>query len=399
MKKRKILFVMESLEIGGAEKSLITILNMIDKEQYDIDLFLFNHHGDFMNFIPKEVKLLPPPEKYEIFIKNRKLAPIKFLLRGDIKSFYNTLLWLVNAGWAKLRRKKIYIGWNHICHLFDCINTKYHTSIAFLERKTMYFNVDKVNSKNKIGFIHNDYSVYPYDEKLDKHYFQYYNKIPTVSEHCREVLIEKFPEYEEKFIVIKNMISKELILGMSKMKIDGVKKNEKEVTLVSVGRLVKQKGFDIAINVCKKLIDKNIDIKWYVVGEGPEKENLKKKIGQYNLDNNFILVGSDINPYRWMNIADVYVQPSRFEGYGITVAEAKVLNKPIVASDIKEFDELLSNNRGILAKDEDDFVESIISVIENQILRNSLVSRLNKEVVDYKEIDILYNVIESGKHE
>ena len=189
MKKKKILFIMESLGIGGAEKSLLTILDMIDKEKYDINLYLFNHTGQFMKFIPDDVNLLPLPKKFGVFNLNRKFAPLNFLLRGDIRSSYHSLLWLINVLISKVKKKNIYIGWNHINYLFDDLDIEYDTSIAFLERKTIYFNVDKVKAKNKIGFIHNDYSIYPYDDKMDREYFKYYNKIATVSDHCKEVLI------------------------------------------------------------------------------------------------------------------------------------------------------------------------------------------------------------------
>ena len=393
MQKKKVLFIMESLGIGGAEKSLLTILDMIDKEKYDIDLYLFNHNGKFMNFIPENVNVLPLPRKYDLFSKNRKVAPYKFLLKGDIKSSRHSLLWLINVIISKVTKKKLYIGWNHINNLFDNLEKEYDTSIAFLERKTIYFNVDKVKAKNKIGFIHNDYSIYPYDDKMDRKYFKYYNKIVTVSDHCKEVLINIFPEYKEKFLVIKNMISKDLITNMSKVSIDGIKKDNNEVTLVSVGRLVKQKGFDNAIKICALLKKKSINVKWYIVGEGPEKTALENEIRNNSLENNFILVGADTNPYRWMNIADIYVQPSRFEGFGITVAEAKALNKPIVASNIPEFEELLGDGKGVLANDIDDFVLKIISILKDADLKNSLINTLKTDKYYLDDLAKLQDII------
>ena len=186
-KKKKILFIMESLHIGGAEKSLLTILNLLDYNRYDVDLFLFDYKGEFFKMIPKNVKLLPLCKKYKIFSRDRKLSPIIFLLKLDFKSFYHSIHWLLKALISKIKREKLYIGWDDIKYFFDDINKKYDTSIAFLERKTIYFNVDKVKSKNKIGFIHNDYSIYPYDVKLDSKYFSYYKYIATVSEHCKEI--------------------------------------------------------------------------------------------------------------------------------------------------------------------------------------------------------------------
>lgn len=393
MEKKRILFIMESLGIGGAEKSLLTILNLIDYNKYDVDLFLFRHTGDFFSMIPKQVNVLNEDTNYKIFSDNRKLSPIKFLLRFDLKSFFYSIRWLIGVFYSKIKKEKLYIGWKNIEKLFKGIDKEYDTSIAFLERKTIYFNVDKVKSKNKVGFIHNDYSKYPYDDKLDRYYFKYYNKIPTVSEHCKDVLRELFPEYKEKFIVIKNMVSKKLINEMTVQPIENYSIDKSYVNIVSVGRLNYQKGFDEAVDICKKLIDENIPIKWYIVGEGEERQNIENKIKKYNMENSFFLVGADTNPYRWMRMCDIYVQPSRFEGYGITVAEAKVLNKPIIARDIPEFVELLKNDKGILAKTKEDFVTKIKTLVDNKKMRAELINKLKEEDIDMKEIDKLNEIM------
>lgn len=391
--KKKILFVMESLSIGGAEKSLVTILKMIDYNEYDVDLFLFEHSGDFMNLIPQEVNLLDENMKYKLFSKNRKLSFIKFFLRGQFKLALCSLRWNIGAVISKLKGKKLYIGWNNIELMFNKLDVEYDTSIAFLERKTIYFNVDKVNSKNKIGFIHNDYSKYPFDEILDRYYFKFYNKIPTVSEHCKDVLDAIFPEYKEKFIVVKNMVSKELIYDMAKLPIEGFDIDEKNINIVSVGRLTKQKGFDRIVPICIKLRANDINFKWYIVGDGEERKTLQSQINDAKLEDYITLVGKHSNPYKWINIADIYVQPSRFEGYGITVAEAKALNKPIVGSEIPEFKELLSDGKGLLAHDEEEFVSKIYSLINNESLRNEIINNQKKEKDDIEELKKLYRII------
>ena len=384
---------MESLEIGGAEKSLLTILNLIDYNKYDVDLFLFKHNGDFFSMIPSQVHLLEENKNYKIFNDNRKISPLKFLIKLDFNKFYHSSIWLWKTLLSKLKKEKLYIGWNHIKYFFNNIEKEYDTSIAFLERKTVYFNIDKVHAKNKIGFIHNDYSIYPYDDKLDRYYFKNYNKIATVSEHCKDVLIELFPEYKDKFIVIKNMVSKELIKKLSQEKITNNKLDKNSINLVSVGRLVNQKGFDQAVLICKKLVNANLNIHWYIIGEGEERPHLEALIKENKLENNLFLIGADTNPYKWINIADIYVQPSRFEGYGITVAEAKSLNKPIVASDIPEFRELLNDGKGLLSKNIDDFVMNIEKLIKDKKLKTKLIANLKQEVNTLEELDKLEKIM------
>ena len=393
MKKKKILFIMESLRIGGAEKSLLTILNLLDYTKYEVDLFLFKHNGDFFPMIPSQVHLLEESKSYKIFSDNRKMSTLKFLTKLDFNKVYHSSIWLFQTLISKIKKEKLYIGWNHVKYFFDTIEKEYDTSIAFLERKTIYFNIDKVKSKNKIGFIHNDYSIYPYDDKLDRYYFKYYNKIAIVSEHCKDVLMQIFPEYKDKFIVIKNMVSKELIERLSQEKIINNKLYKNSIKIVSVGRLVKQKGFDQAIIICKKLVENNINIQWYIIGEGEERNHLESLIKEYQLENNIFLVGADTNPYKWINIADIYVQPSRFEGYGITVAEAKTLNKPIVASDIPEFRELLNNEKGLLSKNINDFITNIEKIINDKKLKTKLINNLKLEKITFEELDKLEKIM------
>lgn len=390
--KKKILFIMESLRIGGAEKSLLTILNLIDYTKYDVDLFLFSHTGEFFNMIPKEVNILPEDEKYKIFKENRKKSFIKYIMKLDFKSAFYSICWLIGVLFSKLKKQKLYIGWKYVKNLFSSIEKEYDTSIAFLERKTIYFNVDKVNSKNKIGFIHNDYSVYPFDKNLDSYYFKCYNKIVTVSEHCKEVLMNIFPEYNEKFLVIKNMISPELIKKLSREKIQSYSIDENHINIVSVGRLVEQKGFDRAVLICENLVRKGYKIRWYIVGDGSQRKILSRQIIDKELSENMFLIGADTNPYKWMNIADIYVQPSRFEGYGITAAEAMSLSKAMVVSDIPEFREILKE-KALYACNENEFVQNIETLINNNEIRKKIEYSNVNEDMSLTELNKLYTIL------
>ena len=393
--KKRILFIMDSLRIGGAEKSLVTILNLLDYEKYDIDLYLLNHEGEFYSFIPKQVNILKEDSNYKIFAQGRKKSVIMYLLKFDFKNAFYSLCWLFGALLYRITNKKLYIGWKFIKKIIKPLDKEYDTSIAFLERKTIYFNVNKVKAKNKIGFIHNDYSKHPYNYKLEKKYFKYYNKIATVSESCKCVLENIFPEYKEKFIVIKNIVLKGIIVKLSKEKIDTYDINRDCTNIVSVGRLVYQKGFDIAIEICKKLVDDGIKINWYIIGEGEERHNLEELIKKHNLEKNFILVGRDVNPYKWMNIADIYIQPSRWEGYGITVAEAMKLEKLIITSNIREFKELLKNEKGIIANDTNDFYSKIKENIINREIREKYINNLKTEKDNLDEIKKIIRFLDS----
>lgn len=371
-KKCKILFVMESLRIGGAEKSLISLLSKIDYEKYEVELLLFHHHGELMNFLPHQVKLIPEDRSYRVFADNWKTAFVRYLFRGDIKRFWYSLLYLIGVIKYRIKREPLYIGWEMVRNLFEKREFKADIAIAYLERKTIYFTAENVQAPYKLAFIHNDYSHYPFDRKLDEKYFVYYNKIAAVSKHCREVLVDIFPQYAGKFIVVRNTISSSMILAMAQKPIY-LKRNPEELIIVTVGRLVKQKGYDTAIRTCKLLCEEGIPIRWYAIGAGPDKEKLKKMIEKNNLDNHFFLAGATTNPYNWMLAADIYVQPSRFEGFGITVSEAKALNKKIVCSDIPEFREQLGGYPNVTyaeAHDAGAFQKAVVAMRNKKLLES-----------------------------
>ena len=250
-----------------------------------------------------------------------------------------------------------------------------------------------VQADKKIGFIHNDYNRIEHNKKMDSKYLECMNIIPTVSEHCMEVLKEVFPNQSEKFCVIKNMVSKDIIGSMAKEK-SNIDKKENYIYLNTVARLVHQKGIDIAVDICNDLIKKGYTIKWFVCGDGNDRVKLEKKIKEYNLENNFILLGSQTNPYKYMNLCDIYVQPSRYEGYGITVAEAKVLCKPIIASDIPEFrEQIINGETGMLCETRDDFVKEIEHLINNEKFRKQMQKNLKKTRCDMEELKKLEEIL------
>ncbi len=197
--------------------------------------------------------------------------------------------------------------------------------------------------------------------------------------------------------MIKNMVSKKMINQMAEEKLD-IERKDNEIMITTVGRLVKQKGIDQAIEVCKMLVDKGYPIKWYVVGGGEEEGSLNKKIVENQLQDNFILVGPQKNPYKWMKNCDIYVTTSRFEGYAVTMLEAKALAKPIVATDINEFKEqIVDGENGYLAKDNEMMYNKIVEMIENKNgIKERFIQNLEKDesIENKEELEKLYGIID-----
>ena len=160
--------------------------------------------------------------------------------------------------------------------------------------------------------------------------------------------------------------------------------------------MIKEKGIDIAIECCEVLVKRGIQLEWIVVGEGSERENLQQLINERNLNDRFKLIGSRANPYPYIKKCDIYVQPSRYEGFGITLAEAKVLRKPIVASNIPEFIEQIENGiTGVIYKDIQEMINSIENLVLDMNFRKMLIRNLkNINMDNINEIEKLEKLLE-----
>ena len=155
-------------------------------------------------------------------------------------------------------------------------------------------------------------------------------------------------------------------------KFDGIK-------IVTVGRLSREKGQDLAINALLKLKQDGYKVRWYCVGEGNARDEYEKLIKEKNLEGNFILLGANPNPYPYIKKSDIYVQTSRHEGYCLTLAEAKCLCKPIVTTNFIGAYEQIKNkiNGFIVNQNEDDIYEKIKFIIDNNYIRDKFISNLN----------------------
>ena len=343
--KKKLLFAIPSLSAGGGEKSLVTLLSQIDYEKFEVDLFLFNHEGIFMDLLPPEVNILSLPESYKAFS-----LP---LFRSISKLFIGRQLQLINQrflySWKYRSVNNIAIreqcNWKYLSNSFETLNKDYDVAIGFLEKSSTYFIVDKVKAKKKIGWVHIDYDHLGMDPNFDIKYFKKLDHIITVSEECGEILKRRFPSEKHKVEVIYNIVSPILIHKMANLVNEDVyQKNKDEIHIVSIGRLHPQKGYEIAIEACKKLIDLGVKIKWNIIGDGEERDRLTNLIRQNNLEEHFKLLGLKANPYPYIKQADIYAQTSRFEGKSIAIDEAKILQKPILITNYSTAKDQIKNN-------------------------------------------------------
>ncbi|PLR68733.1 glycosyltransferase [Bacillus sp. UMB0893] len=396
--KKNLLFVIPGLDAGGGEKSLVNLLTQIDYTLYNVDLLLFNQNGIFMKYLPKEVIILPLPKEYIDFALPATESIKKFFLSANLYMAYQRILFAITNKTIKNISRKEQYSWKYFSKSFPIINKKYDVAIGFLEKSSTYFCVDKVQACKKIGWVHIDYDKLGMDPKYDISYFEQLDHIITVSEECSNILSSRFPSQKEKIGVIYNIVSPKVIMDMSSQLVDDDLFNKKadEISILSIGRLHYQKGFDLAIEACKILKDRGINIRWNIIGEGEERDKLEKLIKINQLEKQFILLGLKPNPYPYIKKADIYAQTSKFEGKSIAIDEAKILKKPIIVTNFSTAKDQIENEFDGLVVDMNSMAvaDGIEKLIEYPDLRNNLSMNLSQQKLGTEnEINKLYNLI------
>ena len=393
---KKILFVINNLNCGGAEKALISLLETIDYSKVDVDLLLFKQEGIFMSKIPAQVNLLIEPENYKYFDMSIKKAIKELIKSGKLNIALARILSLYAFKTEKAGSVMEQRVWKYLSVALDKLDKEYDVAIGYLEKNPIYFCVDKVKAKKKIGWIHNDYDKLGMDKKIDNKYFNKLDYVFTVSEECLSVLKSKFPQYESKFRLMYNIVSEETIKKLALEKIEDITFNDDNINIISVGRLEYQKGFELAIEACSILKERGYKIKWNIVGEGKERSKLENLINELKLEDNFNLLGIRENPYPYIKKSDIYVQPSRFEGKSIAIDEAKILNKPIVVTNFSTAkDQIINNKNGIISEmNSKSLANEIERIICDEKLKKKIILNLsNEKIGNETEINRLYEVI------
>lgn len=381
---KKILFMCINMNIGGTEKALLTMLNEIDDSKYDITLLMLEEYGGFLNEIPSFVKVKYVDEYKSIkpFVNEPPKILIKRLIKN--KAYLTGLSTLLNYSISKIT-KNISYYYKYILKNIKGIDEEYDLAVAYAGPMDFitYFVLNKIKAKKKVQWIHFDITKIGFNRKFAKRNYKKFDKIFVVSEEGKEKLINLIPALNNKVEAFFNIISCNLIENMSK--------NEKSfddlfdgVRILTVGRLSKEKGQELTINVLARLKNEGYKVRWYCIGDGPEKYNYRNRIKRLDIENDYILLGSKLNPYPFMKDCDIYVQPSKHEGYCITLGEARCFDNPIVTTNFTGANEQIKNEITGLVCDisEQGIYQAIKRLLDNKELYKDIRINLSNEIVD-----------------
>lgn len=393
---KKILFVIESLTLGGAEKSLVTLLSLMDYSQYDVDLLLFAQGGAFQQLLPKQVHLLPVPDyfAYNTIPWSRPMDKIKRprMLLAQLR--YSAALRIGKHN----HTEKAVLLWEICKNCFKEMNQEYDVAIAYAQGVPTFFVAERVKAKKKAAWVNATYIPTGKYLKYIKPKYSCYDYINGVSEVIEKKIQEVFSIPNSKTVCIKDVLDVDFALKMAEME-SSVQSdmNASGVKILTVGRFAGMKRYDLAVRAAKLLKDTGLSFTWYVIGDGELCNEIEKEIKESGVELQFILLGSRSNPYPYFKECDLYVQTSEYEGFGITLAEAKMFNKPIVTTNFPAVGEQFTNEKNGIIVDisAEGIAKGIMRMLNDSELRERCIANVRAEKKgNPEEIEKLYKMIE-----
>ncbi len=398
MKKKKIIIVSHAMEIGGAERALLGMLNSLDYSKYQVDLFLMRQMGELLKFIPKDVNLLPENQaKYlAVPMKDLILERKMKLLYGRLKAKYLAKKRIRVLKLKKENQVELTYSHKYTWKYMDDINpaTEYDLAISFLTPH--YICLNHVKAKKKIAWIHTDYSALDSDREIELRMWEPYDHIVSISERVTEAFLNKFPTLQEKIIRIDNIVTNSMVEEQANEQVELEFEKSKDIKLLSVGRFSYPKNFDNVPQICKYIVENGINVKWYLIGFGDEETLIRENIEKYGMENKVIILGKKGNPYPYIKNCDIYVQPSRYEGKAVTVREAQILHKPVIITDFPTaYSQVEDGYDGVIVPlDHEGCAEGIERVIRDSELRDKLIENTKKiHYSNEREIEKIYKLI------
>lgn len=400
--KPRIFISIHYLKIGGAETSLIGLLQALDPERVEVDLFVHDHRGEMMPFIPQWVNLLPETPKYA----GIERPMVEVLKKGHIQLLLARLLarWQFQQYVRKNHPKDGsslfgYIG-KYVTPILPSLHRygTYDLAISFLTPHNIV--LEKVQAKKKICWIHTDYTNIDVNATLELPVWAGYDYIASISEEVGKGFCQVFPSLQSKLIEIENILSPAFIQKRSQ---EGglpqdMPTSPQEITLLTIGRYCYAKKMEEIPILCRLLREKGLPVKWYIIGFGSSDADIRQAIQQEGMQEHVVLLGKRTNPYPYIAACDWYIQPSRYEGKSVVVREAQILQKPVIITAYPTAASQVTNGVDgvIVPLPVEACAEAMAKALINRELKAHIVKHLcTHDYGNEKEVEKIYQIIES----
>lgn len=368
---KKILFVTNNLETGGVQISLLNLIKEIHND-FDITVCSFCLKENYQTLLPENVKLIGTNSPFRFLgvsqneLKNKPLEFISRFVWGVlIKIFGRTRIIPLMSVFQKT------IG------EYDCAVSYLHEG----QQKSIYggcndFVLKKVKADKKVAWLHCDFEQCGANNSFSRKIYEQFDKIVACSEGCKNSFVRCMPVFADKCVSIRNCND---YVNIRKLAGNGIEYDKSVFNIVTVARLSKEKGIERAIEAVKYCIDKGFKINYHIVGSGVEELRLKKLVSDYGLDKNIKFYGNQMNPYKYIVNADLFMLTSYHEAAPMVFDEAACLGVPVLATKTTSTEEMiLNNNAGFVCDNSDESINRYLLQVLN-----------NKEKLDTIKQDLL----------
>lgn len=329
---KQVCIITNKLDIGGVERSLLSLLHVLCDAGYQIDLWVLERGGALESLVPGAVRLqaLPPVYQWLYIPRGRVLPSLGQAVRlGKGTAFLRALLQGLKTRNMEVARQRLQAA---VWRVLPPFQKEYDIAIDYASRfKSLVLN--KIKAGKKLTWVHGDYRTFDRDRTIDSEEYAAIDGIVHVSQGGLSVFSEIFPHAQSKCVLLPNITLKKNISAQARafsaFEGDGFCGKR----IVDISRLDANKGIEIAMAACKILAAKGHPVRWYIVGDGPLLEALNRKIRDEGLEKHFFLLGPQNNPYPYLDAADFIVHCSLTEGRSVAIDEAMLLDKPILLTD------------------------------------------------------------------
>ena len=404
--KPRILIAIHYMHLGGAETSLLGLLQALDTSKVDVDLFVYSHEGELMKLIPEGINVLADNTVWIMFVK-----PLKLVLK---KGYFRMFLARMKA---KIRMRKYVTKCNpkdysaihgfvgeEVSRILPNLHNlgMYDLAVSFLNPHN--FLKDHVLARKKICWIHTDYTKIDVNAELELPVWDSYDNVISISEDVTKTFLQIFPSLKDKIVEIENILSPDFVQSRSELIPEGEIEKEmptisESLKLLTIGRYSPQKKLEEIPEICRGIIESGVDVRWYIIGYGVSDDYIRREIEKEGMQNNVFLLGKKENPYPYIKACDWYIQPSRYEGKSVVVREAQMLKKPVIVTNYPTASSQIKDGvDGVIVPMEiPECVAHIAKTLKNDSLRDSIVAYLQEH--DYgnmSEVEKVYNILANG---
>jgi glycosyltransferase involved in cell wall biosynthesis len=405
--KPRIFIAIHYMHLGGAEISLIGLLQALDPKKVDVDLFVYSHEGELMKQIPDYVNLLSEIPAYKMFERPMK----EVLKKGHLSVLFARLKAKMRMR-SYLRKKQTIDGraimgflGEEMSKVVPDINpsVEYELAISFLTPHN--FVRDHVRAKKKICWIHTDYTRIDVNTELELPVWDSFDYIASISSDVTKTFLQVFPSLKNKIIEIENILTpdfvrqRSILIDMANIYSE-MKTDDNCIRLLTIGRFDPAKKLEEIPAICRGIIESGINVRWYIIGYGSGSgKYIRKEIEAEGMQDYVFLFGKKENPYPYIKACDWYIQPSRYEGKSVVVREAQILCKPVIVTNYPTAQSQIRHNVDgiIVPMDIQGCVKEMANTLRNESLKNSIVKCLEEH--DYgnvSEVDKIYALIENN---